>query len=315
MHALGYHQFGGPEVLAWTDGWPAPVPSAGQVLVRSIAGGVNPKDVLLRKGKFRHTLAREALPRMSGFDVAGEVIEIAPGVEGFAVGDPVYGMTNRFCGGVHAALAALDVDEMAPLPANLDPVSAAAVPLAAQTALQALRDLAGLRAGQTVLIIGASGGVGHFAVQIAKALGAQVHGVCGPQHQAFVASLGADQVHDYTHQEVTSIRLDCDVVFDVFGRFRRRDFTLQLADRGVFVSSVPKVPTIFGEALARVGVSRRARLVIVRSRAGDLQQLGDWIERGVLAPHIEKVYPVADAAAAHRHLETKRTTGKVVLSF
>jgi len=172
MKALIYRKFGDPDVLEWVEGWPKPVVSPGKVLIRSIAGGVNPKDVLLRKGKFSCTLAREPLPRVSGADVAGEIVEVGKGVAGFKVGDIVFGMTNKFSGGVHSEWATLGANEIACVPSNISAVEASSIPLAAQTALQALRDYCGVKAGQRVLINGASGGVGHFAVQIAKAMGA-----------------------------------------------------------------------------------------------------------------------------------------------
>ena len=170
------------------------------------AGSVNPKDVLLRKGKFSRTLARDPLPRASGLDVAGRVVAVGARVSEFAVGDAVYGMTNHFAGGVHVEVAAFRRGELQHAPSNLSLETAAAVPLAAQTALQALRDCGSVSPGHRLLINGASGGVGHFAVQIAKAMGAEVHAACGPAHVEFVESLGADTVYDYTRQPPTGAR-------------------------------------------------------------------------------------------------------------
>ena len=313
MKALVYRTFGPADVLEWAADWPAPAESADTVLVRVDAGSINPKDVLLRKGKFSRTLARDALPRASGLDMAGRVVFVGEAVSGFAVGDAVYGMTNHFAGGVHAELARFQPTEIAHAPANISVEAVASVPLAAQTALQALRDCAATRPGQRVLINGASGGVGHFAVQIARAMGAEVHAVCGPTNRAFVKSLGADVVYSYADRPATAIDTRFDVVFDVFGKASALAFARQLGQHGIYVSTVPKPVTIWGEFLAKARISGKSRLVRVVSRTADLQQLGAWIEAGKIAPHVEKTFPVLDAASAHRHVETKRTIGKVCI--
>lgn len=314
MKALIYRRFGAAEVLEWTPDWPEPGLTPGSVLVRTAAGGVNPKDVLLRKGRFR-ALAREPLPRVTGLEAAGVIVAVGPEVSGFAVGDRVFGMSNRFCGGVHAEIARFLPDEISHAPAAISLEEAACVPLAAQTALQALRDCGRIQPGRKVLINGASGGVGHFAVPIAKALGAEVHAVCGPGSVDFVESLGAEAVYSYAHQPATGIPLAFDVVFDVFGKFTRAAFARQLGGRGIYVSTVPKPATIWAEALARIGISKASRLVQVRSRGEDLRRIKEWIESGVVVPHIDTIYPANRAADAHRHVETRHTKGKIAIDL
>jgi NADPH:quinone reductase-like Zn-dependent oxidoreductase len=309
-----YRHFGPADELQWVREWPEPELLPDSVLIRTAAGSVNPKDVMLRKGKFR-ALARSPLPRVSGLDAAGHIVAIGSELGGFAVGDPVFGMSNDFCGGVHAELARFRKNEFDHAPSNLSLTEAAAVPLAAQTALQALRDCCALQSGQSVLINGASGGVGHFAVQIAKVMGAQVHAVCGTGNVDFVRSLGADAVHSYATEPATAISRRFDAVFDVFGNYSRRAFTRQLGRGGVYVSTVPKARTLLAEGLARLGVSRVSRLVVVRSRSEDLATLRQWIEAGRVVPHIERTFDPNAAASAHRHVETKRTVGKVCIVF
>lgn len=313
MKALIYRSFGSADELEWTDDWPDPEVSAQTVLIKAVAGGINPKDVLLRKGKFSKTLARDPLPRVSGLDVAGVIIAVGSDVSGFSMGEPVFGMTNHFAGGLHAEIAKLDCTELYHAPANISMEDAACVPLAAQTALQALRDCCHIVKGHKVLINGASGGVGHFAVQIAKAMGAEVHAVCGPKNVQFVESLAADKTYRYTDQLATEIDLSFDAVFDVFGKFTRPAFARQLGRRGIYVSTVPKPATLWAEALARIGVSKVSRLVMVQSQAKDLKQLKEWIESGWLVPHISKKYRANQAADAHRHIESKHTIGKVCI--
>jgi len=315
MKALIYRKFGDPDVLEWVENWPKPVVSPDRVLIRCIAGGVNPKDILLRQGKFSCTLARDPLPRVSGLDVAGEIVEVGIDVTNFKVGDIVFGMTNKFSGGVHSEWATLGANEIACVPSNITAEEASSIPLAAQTALQALRDYCQVVAGHRVLINGASGGVGHFAVQIAKAMGAEVHAVCGSDHLDFVTSLGADVVHDYMVDPGPAINSSFHSVFDVFGRYSMSDFAKQLGANGIFVSTVPKPATLFGEGLALAGFNKRSRLVLVGSNTVDLNQIAEWVEANQLRPHVEKVYQAASAYEAHGHIEGKHTTGKVVIAL
>jgi NADPH:quinone reductase-like Zn-dependent oxidoreductase len=315
MKALVYKEFGSADVLEWVDDWPYPELTEDTVLVATVAGSINPKDLLVRKGKFSRTLARDPLPRASGLDVSGRIAAVGTKVSGLAVGDPVFGMTNHFAGGVHVEVAKFHHNEIQHAPSNISFEAASCVPLAAQTALQAIRDCCAVACGHKVLVNGASGGVGHFAVQIAKALGAQVHAVCGPGNVDFVESLGADAVYDYTSQPATRIDSRFDSVFDVFGKFTKSAFAKQLAGGGIYVSTVPKPVTLGGEFLARLGVSQTSRLVQVKSRADDLLQLKKWIEGGVVCPHVDRSYCVHDAAAAHRHVESRHTVGKVCITF
>jgi NADPH:quinone reductase-like Zn-dependent oxidoreductase len=139
--------------------------------------------------------------------------------------------------------------------------------------------------------------------------------VCGQSHTEFVASLGADVVHDYTVEPAPTIASPFHSIFDVFGRYSRRNFVKQLGVRGIFVSTVPKLATIRGELLSRIGFNKRSRLVQVKSSSADLIQIGKWVELGEVRPHVEKVYPVTSAHEAHRHIEGKHTTGKILVSF
>lgn len=315
MKALTYSKFGSADELQWTEGLPVPELTADSVLIKVIAGGVNPKDVLLRKGKFSKTLARGPLPKISGLDVAGEIIEVGAKVTDLSVGELVFGMTNNFAGGAHAEVAKLYRSEVASAPANISIEEASCVPLAAQTALQALRDCCNLKPGQRVLINGASGGVGHFAVQIAKAMGAEVHSVCGSGNVQFVKSLGSDKTYSYEDQPAQNIVHSFDAVFDVFGKLSRADFAQQLGGKGVYVSTVPNIATLFSEAVAQLRLSKRSRLVRVHSCTDDLEQLKEWIEGGLLMPHVEKIFSVEKASEAHRHIESKHTIGKICISF
>lgn len=193
-------------------------------------------------------------------------------------------------------------------------MKAAAVPLAAMTALQALRDLGGLTRGQRVLINGSSGGVGTFAVQIAGLLGAHVTAVCSGRNADLVRRLGAHQVVDYTREDIRHLSTPVDVVFDIFGNCRFPDIRSILTPHGRYISTVPGFPILKWGILSRLLPGPRAHLVIVKSRAADLQTLSNWITEQRLTPLVDRVVPLAEAQDAHAYIETKRARGKVVLT-
>lgn len=313
MRACIYRKFGKPEVLEWVDDWPDATCGPEDVRVTVAACSVNPKDGLLRRGRFRYTLARDPLPRVTGLDLAGTVTEVGDRVDGYTVGDRIFGMTNRFSGGVMAEQATLHATEMAHAPASLNIDQAAAVPLAAQTALQGLRDQCRVNKGSRVLITGASGGVGHFATQIAAVLGAEVHGICGPNNLDFVSSLGATRVFNYRERDPRSVDGEYDAVFDAAGRYQRRDFAAQLNSGGVFASVVPQARAILGELLARMHLSRRSRLVFVHSVHDDLVWLANKIDAGSIKPNVDQVFEADQVQGAHEQIQTAHTRGKIVV--
>jgi len=309
MRAVVIDRYGGPEVLRHAT-VPRPTPTRGQVLVRTRFVGVNPKDVIVRKGKFQIATGKK-FPLIVGHDIAGEVVEAGLGAD-LAEGDVVYGMINDFAGRGYAEYAAVDCGQLAKAPSSIELRVAAAVPLAAQTALQALRDDAHVKPGDQVLINGASGGVGVFAVQIAKILGAHVTAVCSHRNVDLVTQLGADRVIDYTNTELVDLDERFDAIFDVFGNYRFNKLEHLLTPRGTYVQTVPSA-RIFKD-VARTFVRRkRAKLVIVKSRRAQLDWLRQQIEAGSLRVVVDRSFSLDDAAEAHRYMETKRARGKVVL--
>ena len=309
MRAVVLERYGGPEVLQEVS-VPRPVPRRGQVLVRTRFIGVNPKDVIVRKGNFK-ALTGKRFPIIVGHDIAGEVVEAGVGAD-LAPGDLVFGMINDFAGRAYAEYAAVDSQQLAKAPASIDLSVAAAAPLAAQTALQALRDDAGVQPGQKVLINGASGGVGVFAVQIAKILGAEVTAVCSHRNVDLVAELGADRVIDYTATELVELDERFDAFFDVFGNYNFDKIKPLLGPRGTYVHTIPNA-RIFME-VARTFVRRkRAKIVIVKSKRDQLDWIRQQIDGGHLRVVVDRSFPLSDAADAHRYMETKRARGKVVL--
>ena len=312
MRAAFYRRYGGPDVLELGER-PAPSPGRGEVLLDVVATSLNPKDVLLRRGKLR-LFARGGLPRVPGYDVAGTVAALGPGATGVRVGDRVFGLIDAWRGGGCAAQVALPARAVAPAPASIELARAAAVPLAASTALQALRDLLRVGPGERVCVHGASGGVGLFAVQIARLLGAHVTATCSARNAALVAAHGADEVLAYDQVDAVADGRRYHAFFDVFGNRPYPRVRHALGARGRHVTTVPSPAAIARELLARAG-GPPARLVAVRSRRPDLAQLAAWIDGGQLVPVIDRVVALDDVRAAHAYLETKRARGKVVIEL
>ncbi|MCA2979480.1 MAG: NAD(P)-dependent alcohol dehydrogenase [Myxococcaceae bacterium] len=311
MRAIVYERFGGPDVLEQRL-LPAPVPRAGEVLVRVKAAALNPKDSFVRKGRFAWLSGRR-FPRLLGYDVSGVVEVVGPGGSRFIVGDAVFGMRNGFDGGTVAEFVTVRADELAKKPARVSFEEAAAAPLAYLTALQALRDCGGLREGGEVLVHGASGGVGVFAVQVARRLGARVTTTSSARNFELLKGLGAAETLDYAADDGLGPGRAWDVCFDVFGNRSFARAKAALAPRGVYVSTVPSPANILTDLTTRFRRGRRGRLVVVRSNAEDLEHLAAELEAGTVRAVIDRVVPLAETAAAQAHIETKRARGKVVI--
>jgi len=247
-----------------------------------------------------------------GHDIAGEVVDTGMGAD-LAEGDLVFGMINDFAGRAYAEYAAVDCQQLAIAPISIGMDVAAAVPLAAQTALQALRDDARLQPDQSALINGASGGVGVFAVQIGKILGAGVTAVCSHRNADLVKELGADEVVDYGKVELVNLDERFDVIFDVFGNYHFDKLKHLLRPRGTYVHTIPS-GRIFKDVARTLVRRKRAKLVVVKSRREDLDWLRQHIDAKRLRVVVDRSFALGDVAEAHRYMETKRARGKVVLA-
>ncbi|MFE0674524.1 NADP-dependent oxidoreductase [Streptomyces sp. NPDC058867] len=308
MRAISQDTYGTPDVLTLIE-LPRPVPAPGQILVAVRAAGVNPTDWKHRTaGLF---LGR--LPLVLGWDVSGVVEAVGFGVTLFKPGDEVFGMLPYPQGvGSHAEYVTGPARAFTAKPAGLDHTQAAALPLAALTSYQAIVDTAEVRAGQRVLIHAAAGGVGHLAVQIAKARGAHVIGTASAPKHDFVRSLGADEVIDYRTTDFRDAVQDIDMVLDpLAGDTRTRSLDV-LRPGGTLVSLLPGAdPEEAGKAAAR-GI-RVENLLVEADHAG-MRAVADLAAAGSLRAHIEAVFPLAEAAKAHALGETGRTSGKIVLT-
>jgi NADPH:quinone reductase-like Zn-dependent oxidoreductase len=303
MKAVRIHEFGGPEVLR-VETQPRPEPAPGEVLIRVEAASVNPVDYKMRNGGY---VPQSALPLTLGRDVAG-IVEAGPGeTGGFKDGDAVYAMLARDRGG-YVEFVAVKAADCARKPERLDFIQAAAVPLAALTAWQGLFDYGHLTAGQRVLIHGASGGVGHFAVQFAKARGATVFATCSGEDVAFVRGLGADEAIDYRAERFEDRARDIDLVYDlVAGETQDRSWAV-LKDGGAMVSTL-KEP----DAAKAAEKHARAAHYMAQPNGGQLAEIARLIDDGKVVPTIAAVFPLEDAAKAEKQLEDEHVRGKIVL--
>jgi NADPH:quinone reductase-like Zn-dependent oxidoreductase len=291
-----------------------PACGAWQALVRVRAAGVNPIDWRIRSGSLRMLLFPR-FPLVLGVDIAGEIVEVGATArkEGWRVGDEVFCFLDSKHGGGYAEYALAGADILARKPHNLSFEEAAAVPLAAMTALHALRDVGKAGPGKEVLINGASGGVGTFAVQLGKILGARVTGMCGESHLGFVHDLGADRVINYEREDFTRRQEKYDVVFDVVAKSSFWKCRRILKRRGHYITTVPSARSVMTEGLTML-LGRRCHNILTRPDGKDLQYLAGLIEDGRLRPVVQEVYPLEEAATAHRVSEEGHVRGKLVLA-
>ncbi|MFG3081888.1 NADP-dependent oxidoreductase [Streptomyces parvulus] len=307
MRAMSQDVLGGPEVLKEVRP-ERPEPRPNEVLVRVRAAGVNPTD-------WKHRANGGFLgepPFVLGWDVSGTVEAVGIGVAAFAPGDEVFGMLSYpFGHGSHAEYVTAPARAFTHKPAGIDHVQAGALPLVSLTAWQALVERADLRPGQRVLIHAAAGGVGHVAVQIAKARGAHVIGTASAGKHEFLRSLGADETVDYRETDFAEAVKDVDVVLDTIGGDTALRSLRVLRPGGVVVSIIPVGSDEFFEEADRLGV-RAVRMLVDADRA-DMRSVAELVEAGKLRATVEKTFPLAEAAQAHALGETGRTTGKIVL--
>jgi NADPH:quinone reductase-like Zn-dependent oxidoreductase len=312
MRALVYDRYGRLDVLAFRD-MPVPEPKRGEVLVRVHAAAFNPKDSFVRKGRFRIVSGR-SFPKRVGCDVAGTVVRVGAGVVGLAPGDRVFGMLQEmtYLRGTIADFVSTKANEIGAMPASLSFEEAAALPLVSLTALQALRDVAGLRHGDALCIHGASGGVGTVAIQIAVALGAVVTTTSSASNRELCRSLGAVEALDYATDEPFAGSRRFRVVLDAFGNLSLGRVRRALTKDGIYVTTVPSLRIVRDRLLTLVGTPR-ARIVVVRPRRADIETIAAFVDDGRLRPVIDRVVSFDDAIEGMRHLETKRARGKIVV--
>jgi len=320
MKAIIFTQYGSPDVLQLVEA-EKPTPNENQVLVKVQAAAANPLDwhrmradpflVRLDGGFFR-----PKNPKL-GADLAGIVEEVGRNVTEFQLGDEVFGEIGA---GAFAEYACVHQKYLALKPANVSFAEAAATPVVGFTALQGLRDTGQIQAGQTVLVNGASGGVGSCAVQIAKAYGTEVTGVCSSRNLELVRSVGADHVVDYTQEDFTRNGRQYDLIYDAIGNRSVADYKRALTPQGTCViAGFTTLPRLFehlllGPLLSKSGGKKAGMMGTAKPNKADLLVLKEMLAKGQIVPVIDRTYPLAETAEAIRYLETLRARGKVIIA-
>lgn len=310
MQAAIYERFGDASVLR-VDEVATPAAGPGEVQVRVHVASLNPVDFKLRGGLLK-LLGRPKRPAITGKDFAGTISALGPGVSDFSVGQRVFGSVDPMNGaGSCAEFVALSSDLVAATPEAVPDEVAACLPVAAGTALQALTDIAGLRDGQRVLIIGASGAVGAAGVQIARSLGARVSGVCGTANVEYVRGLGADPVIDYRAEDWRRRDARYDIVFDAAAMSSFAEARRHLAPRGWYINTMPRAAVIASAFVAPLLYRQRCVPFMLKTDAALLGRLAVLAAQCVLVPHIAEVIGLDQVAAAQARMEAGRVHGKI----
>jgi alcohol dehydrogenase len=329
MRAARIHEYGPPDVLRVDDIDP-PAVRANDVLVDVHAAAVNPVDAKIRSGSQR-AVVRLALPHVLGLDVSGVVVDVGSAVTGFAPGDEVFSSPHHGRQGTYAERVAIDAAQVARKPPNLTHAEAASIPLVGLTAWQSLISKAKLTAGETVLIHAGAGGVGSFAIQLAKHVGATVITTCSARNVGFARELGADRVIDYNAEAFDEVVTDCNVVFDMMGADIKRRSRRVLRRGGRLVTINTDLPAtvkrwgaylgvlavgcklLWFAASSRLGYGIRSSVVVRSPDGAQLGEIAALLEQGAIRPIVGQVFPLDRIADAHRAIETGRTRGKIVI--
>lgn len=317
MQAVVIEEYGAAENLK-TQEIATPVPGDFEILVKVKATSINPIDWKIRRGDLRLLLPKR-FPRIVGGDFAGVVEAVGKSVKALKPGDSVFGMTNplRTQFGSYAQFTIAASDAVTKKPDNLSYQQAASLPIAGLTALKALKNHMKLQSGQSVLINGASGGVGTFAVQIAKALGVKVTATCSERNVEFVKSLGADEVLDYSMHDVSKLKEKFDGIFDASATLSFRKVQRILSKTGVYVTTVPQKELIFAATIGNALSSQKAVIVMAGSGTRipqELDELATLVTEGKVRPIIEKEVPLNEVKETQAVAEAGHNRGKIVVN-
>jgi NADPH:quinone reductase-like Zn-dependent oxidoreductase len=311
MKAITYNEFGGIDRLALAD-LPDPQVEKGHLLVRVHAASINPIDGKIRRGQLK-LMSGTHFPKTVGSDFAGVVTEVGAGVEGFSVGDAVYGCMDSMKHGSLCELISVPPAVLSRKPASLDFVAAAAVPIVAQAALQAMRDVAAVKPETRVLVNGCTGGVGLYALQIASQMGAQVTGVCGAAGLAIAHSFGARDVIDYRRESIGQSGQRFDVLLELSGKLPFSESHDLLEAHGIYIDIEPSPAGLVGNTLANPFRAQKHRFLMTTSKTADLDELAQGFDRGTLRTTPTTAFDLADFRDAFTLAEKGGVIGKVVV--
>jgi NADPH:quinone reductase-like Zn-dependent oxidoreductase len=313
MKAVVFDKYGSNDVVEVRD-MPMPSPGTGDMLVKVCAASINPVDWKMGAGQLR-VITGYKFPKVLGRECAGEVVETGSRVARFKKGDQVVALPPVRSMGAFAEYACAPEMTTFPKSGSISFEQAACIPIAGLTALQALRDKGQVSYGKKVLVNGASGGVGHFAVQIAKLFGADVTGVCSGANIDFVKGLGADSVIDYTKEDFTRGPRQYDIIFDAVAKRSFRDCKKSLSPHGIYISTLPSVSVVLHRYLVGLLSRKMAITIWVKPNAADMEWMQDQIGSGRINIAIDKIYPLDRAKEALAYSEAGRAKGKIVLKI
>ncbi len=312
MRAAVIPAYGGANVFTLKE-MPRPTCAPAGVLIKNAAVAINPIDWKIRQGALRYLIPLK-FPAILGFDICVEILEVGSQVTSFKRGDWVIARSQYKDGRGYADYIALDEKYLVSKPKHLSATEAASLPLAAVTALQALRDIGRIAAEKEVMVIGASGGVGLFAVQLAKIFGAKVTAVCSGENVAMVEKLGADFIIDYKTTSVFAHRKKYDLVFDAVSKHNYLEIKNILSRRGIYVATLPSLQSTLG-LLMNIFYTSKCYVVMNKNNAQDLRYIAQLVESHKLQTVIDSVYPLAEVAKAHQRSESEHAHGKIVLDL
>lgn len=313
MKAAIIDRFGEPEVFKMTD-MPQPDIAPDEIMVQAVAGSVNPIDWKQRKGKHRFILGAP-FPIILGYDVAGIVVKTGSAISHFKEGDRVCGvLRNKYGGGLAEFIKGRE-NYFTRVPEDIELSLTAALPLAGLTALQALRDKAELSPGKRVLIIGAAGGVGSFAVQIAEILGAKITAVSSTPHFDFLRKISNVELIDYQKQSVFALEQKYDIIFDTIGKYTFPECLKILKPGGIHVNTLPRPKILIYKFRSLFTRSKRAKTLLMKNSRADLEVLVSWVREGKLKIAIDKTFSLEEIAAAHKYIEEGHTEGKILIRY
>lgn len=306
-------KYGDPDVMEITN-LDRPQINDNQVLIEVYASSVNPVDWKIRKGLLK-LFIRKKLPCILGGDIAGRILEVGKKVQFYRAGDEVYGKVDIIKNGAYAEYVATSPEHIALKPQKMDFEQAATIPLAGLTALQALRDMGGIKSGMNVLINGCSGGVGSFAIQLSKAYKCKTTGVCSEKNVEFAKSIGADRVIDYQHENLLEIQEEYDIFFDVVGNLEYSKIKHLLQRGGVYITTLPSFNILLLGSIHNLVSSKKMKKIFVQESKKDLELLADFVDAGLLKTYIDKSYDLDQIADAHHYSESGRVVGKLSLKI
>ncbi|MBN2347303.1 MAG: NADP-dependent oxidoreductase [Bacteroidales bacterium] len=313
MKAAVINEFGGPEKLQIVE-VPNPVLSDKDVKIKMKASSINPVDWKIRKGFHKYTLGSN-FPIILGFDAAGEVVDTGKDVKKFKKGDLVYGRLDKKFGKAYAEYAVGAESVFALKPEKLSFEEAAAIPLAAQTALQALRDKGKIQKGHKVLINGAASGVGHFAVQLVQLFKADCYAVSSFRHKKLIDELKPDVFIDYTKENFKNRSEKFDIIFDVAGTETFLTCKHLLARGGIYITSLPKPKLIYHKLVSLFTAGKKVKTLLMKPRGYELDQINQWISENKFRAHIDKVFPLEKIADAHTYSQEGHAEGKIIIKI